>query len=238
MSVDTRIIERIKKLLALAESDNESEAKLAMDRANEMLVRYNLSSSQVLSGGDMQTFTMDGEFQFAPMEDKFILTILERHFFVKCLYNRIDTGRFTSAGHRVVMQNLLLIGTPMNVEIAVYVYGYLMVNFRSLWKKYKHATDSTERSRQAYYVGLFNGINEKLAGTRQKVEQETGLVWVGDKAISDYVKKSYGKTDTKKKSKVHHDSEATEAGIKDGNGLDIRAGLKKSESQQSGKMLK
>lgn len=47
--MDTKIIDRIKKLLALAESDNESEAKLAMERANELLLRYNLSSSQVAS---------------------------------------------------------------------------------------------------------------------------------------------------------------------------------------------
>ncbi len=237
MTIDTRIIEKIKRLLALAESDNENEAKLAMEKANELLLKYNLSSSQVESSSDVQSITMDGEFQFAPMEYKFILSILEKHFFVKPVYDRTDTGRFTSAGHRIIMQNLMFIGTQVNIEIAIYVHSYLMVNFRSLWKSYKKATGANESSRQSYYVGLYNGITEKLNGTRQKVERETGLVWVGDKAIKDYIENEYGEVETKKKSKITMDAEAVCAGKADGKNLEIRTGIKESQSQRLGKLL-
>jgi hypothetical protein len=37
------LIKRIQKLLALAGSDNENEAKAAMDMANRLLLKHNIS---------------------------------------------------------------------------------------------------------------------------------------------------------------------------------------------------
>ena len=47
MILNDQIIERIQKLLSLANSDNENEAQLAASKANELLTKYNLSLQEV-----------------------------------------------------------------------------------------------------------------------------------------------------------------------------------------------
>ena len=41
--MDEKLIEKIKKLLALSESSNENEAKIAMLKAQELLAKHKLS---------------------------------------------------------------------------------------------------------------------------------------------------------------------------------------------------
>lgn len=45
--MDIKIVERIKKLLALSESSNEHEAQLAMLKAQELLVKHKLTIKEV-----------------------------------------------------------------------------------------------------------------------------------------------------------------------------------------------
>ena len=47
--MDNKVVERIKKLLSLASSPNEHEAKMAAEKANELLLRFNLTASEVES---------------------------------------------------------------------------------------------------------------------------------------------------------------------------------------------
>lgn len=47
MVPDKSIMEKIQKLLSLANSDNENEAKMATARANELLIKYNLNLQQI-----------------------------------------------------------------------------------------------------------------------------------------------------------------------------------------------
>jgi len=44
--MNKKILEKIQKLLSLATSDNEHEAKAAMDKANALLVKHNLSMQE------------------------------------------------------------------------------------------------------------------------------------------------------------------------------------------------
>lgn len=46
--MDTAIVDKIRKLLALSKSDNEHEAKLAMQRANELMAKYQIASVDIL----------------------------------------------------------------------------------------------------------------------------------------------------------------------------------------------
>lgn len=239
--MDNRVLDKIKKLLTLAESDNENEAKLAMERANELLIRHNLSMQDV-SRQQSTTITEESvgeEFQFKQPEDKFITAILGKFFFVEILYAIRDTGEKTAAGHKVVLQHLVVVGEKLNVEVAEFVFFYLKVNFRRLWLNYKHESGSNERARQAYYMGLYTGICDKLERKHSAVAQETGLVWVGDAAIKEYLKQYQFRKASGRKHKVYANEQASSAGEKDGRDLEILKGLKeKSAAEQSGKLLK
>lgn len=55
MKIDSKTVDKIKKLLALAKSSNENEAALAAQRASELLLRYNLTEEDFRNTVDFST---------------------------------------------------------------------------------------------------------------------------------------------------------------------------------------
>lgn len=234
--MDNKVLDKVRKLLSLAESDNENEARIAMERANELLLRHNLSMQDVESHTDIIERTTGEEFQFSKAEDKFVISLLRQFFFVRAIYSAKPTGQVNSAGQRVRMQTLSFVGLPQNTEIAVFTYFYLVTSYRRLWLEYKRANGASEKARQAYYLGLTSSIEERLTAKKKQVETETGLVWVGDQAIAKYLSKM--NLQSKGASKIYGNSQAQQAGAEAGKTLNLLQGLKsKPESTTSGKLL-
>ena len=57
--MDTKVIEKIQKLLALSESSNENEAHAAMLRAQALLAKHKLSLKEVKEAFNQITFARD-----------------------------------------------------------------------------------------------------------------------------------------------------------------------------------
>jgi hypothetical protein len=181
------ILKKVQKLLSLANSDNEHEAKLAMDRANELLVKHNLTMQQASIDLDYQEEAVDS-FKRAHPEFKFACGIVSKFFFVQPL----TSVRYVGEGrYRHKEQVLNLIGTETNVHIASYVYSYLTRNFKSLFKAYRKETGCLLRDRRDYYVGLYMGLCDQLKETRQRTEKKTGLVLVKDMGLERYMDRNY-----------------------------------------------
>ena len=163
------IYKKIEKLLSLAQSDNENEAKLAAQRANELLVRHNLKITD-LKTTDYTTEDIE-TVQRKSTETTFIDPLLGQYFFVKMIHTkeRVD---------RKIFSTVRMIGTPENIAIAMYVRSFLIRSFKECWKSYKKETGATIKSRQAFFMGLYQGLGHQLKDTKTKVEQETGLVVV------------------------------------------------------------
>lgn len=232
---NNKILEKVRKLLSLADSDNENEARLAMEKANEMILRHNLSLKDVNSASDIVERPSGKESTTSCVEDKFLLGILKKFFFVQPLFQSRWTGKFNAAGRRVMAKQILFVGLPQNVEIAAYTYHYLLRSFRKLWLAYKKETGAPAKARQAYYYGLAEGIGDRLSRKKRQVETETGLVWVGDRAIDEYLKDVKVK---KRGSRFSGNSDAEMAGQEAGKTLDILQGLKaNSEATKNGKLI-
>jgi hypothetical protein len=166
-----KLIDKIKKLLALAESGNEHEAKLAAQRATELLTKHNLNMQQVQRSNDYteeELFNQKAE----STETKFVGNLICQYFFVKLLKTRDRINKRTI---------YTVFGTPENVEIASYMYGFLVREFRQLWRNYKG------ECRQSFYIGLYGGLRDQLEEAKTKIQNETGLVVVPDKGIDRYI---------------------------------------------------
>jgi Protein of unknown function (DUF2786)/SprT-like family len=183
---ETAVLDRIRKLLALAESPNEHEAQAAMNAAQRLMLKYNIDSvSKRTSAG--YSFRQIGEPTGRTEEARRILArILTEHFFVEIIWVtvwRVFEGR--SGG---VIEAC---GTTENLEMAEYVYKYLMHTADALWVLHKrHHRITSDRDRRAYRAGVMAGFNEKLR-TEQKANQEKGLVWVGDPELHSYYRKRF-----------------------------------------------
>ena len=185
------LINRIEKLLALAESDNQYEAEAAMERAQALMRTHNLRPAQPASArhyGFLQLGTPKARI-FEPARQ--IAALLSQHFFVDCIWVSAfdwNTGRRGSV--------LEVCGTDENLAIAEYVYGFLWETAERLWQAHRERHNiRNQRDRRRFHTGVMRGFAEKLARS-QVAAQEQGLVWIQDADLMAYFRRRHPRVRT------------------------------------------
>lgn len=227
MKIDEKIVEKIEKLLSLATSSNEHEARLAAEKANEFLVKHNISMQQVTDARYQYEKDVLSEKNEMGVEDKFVVPIITEHFFAKCVKSR---------NRRLKKTTIYIMGDKTNVAIARYVYSFLLRSFRDCWLEYKRTSEASEKSKQPYYLGLQKGLFLQLEAKRKQVEESMALVVVEDPGLRKFMRLHFPRVRTSS-SKVGYDPEAEGAGLERGRTLHIRRGID-SKSSESGRYLK
>lgn len=222
--VDEKLVEKIKKLLALGNSTNEYEAKLAAEKASELLTKHNLSMQQVMEDKTYEQRTLDEKTNRIRREDKWIMPLVADFFFVKMLI------RSVSSRDKRRINQYVLIGQPVNTAVAAYIFEFLILQYRQLWVDYKKQYNKTEKSREAYYHGLTHGIKMQLELQVKKTEAEAGLMVIrDDPALQKYIKNQFQNlTTNKSQASLYQDQHAAGAGIEAGKSLNLRRGLTES----------
>lgn len=215
------IIARIQKLLALANSDNEYEAKQATNRANELLIKHNLKLQEVtdrnFSYVDRDAITVGTVIQGY---QKMIAGLLDGFFFVKILVGS-SFSHYDAMGRERLTRKITLIGTEVNTEIATYIFSYLNESYPRLWSDFRKKNKLGGRYRTSYYVGLTAGISEMLEKTKWRVEHETGLVVVGDPELQKFAdSRAQGAYNGREESPINQAVAA--AGFRDGVNIKLR----------------
>ena len=225
--LNEKVIDRIKKLLSLATSDNEHEARMAAEKANEILLRHNISMSQVeASDDDFENAILEQRSRLS-VEAKFIQTIVSRFFFVKIVQTRINKKL-----------TLHILGDLTNVQIGTYTYQFLQRKFKELWLEYKRQTNCGCSAKQSYYYGLYTGLVDQLDIQRAKIIKEkesnsTALVVVNNVLIK-YLKDQYPHLTERNSGHVPiNDRNAVTAGNTDGKNIRIQRGIE-SKGEQIG----
>jgi hypothetical protein len=183
---DARILERIAKLLALAESPNVHEAEAAMAAAQRLMLKHNLEhrSARHARGyafrhvGRPSGRITEGERKLA--------SLLGDHFFVEAIW--VPVYRAAEGKRASVLE---LCGTPANLEIAEYVHSYLMQTAERLWRDHQRAHGfEGNRERRTFVAGVMSGFAQKLA--REKVKHKSeGLVWVRDGDLDVFMRRRH-----------------------------------------------
>lgn len=222
---NTKILETIKKLLALAGNNpNEEEANSAIAKARELMLRHNISESQLHRSDlsdylnkDMQTSTITGS--------QYIRNILQQFFFVDIIIYAGGGGAWT------------MVGTKMNIEIAEYMFFHIRDKFNGAWRNYKHTTDNQIylHSKRDYYFGLYNGLMQKLEDEKNRLKQEEGLVWIKDPNIQKFKEEKWGGKLTRSKNAMtpsSGDGYAKGAGHEAGRNMQLNQGLGSGATKQ------
>jgi hypothetical protein len=246
MKVNNSIVEKIKKLLGLANSPNENEAKIATAKANELLIKYNLSLQEIEDHQNEYDVkdVVDAGLTIKPYQH-LITSLLQDYFFVKILIHSKFVG-FSSGKwawknpprtqYKKVIQ---LVGTPENCEIAAYIFSYLNDAYPKLWLDYYERNSYVEKTpshKQSYFLGLTHGIKAMLDATKWKVQEETGLVLKEDPKLKEFVKKnSSGFYGGSGESEV--DPQIFSDGIRDGSKVTLRKPIEADRSSGSTKLI-
>lgn len=147
--MNEKIINKIKKLAAKAESANEigniEEAAAFSAKVNEMLTQYNLDMAELGTGSEEEI----GDEKFLDMNLDYrwkvnLLTVLCEYNYCKVVYYKhFKDVRYNRHGRYTVYEkekSVSIIGRPDNVEVVRYLYSMLVSQFQTIagtaWRAY------------------------------------------------------------------------------------------------------
>lgn len=179
-----RVVEKIRKLLALAGSSNQHEAELAMRRAQELMLKHQLSDE--VARGRYVVRQLGTPRRRKSSAEGMIGGLLAKHFFVQAIWARAYMPWAGCDG-----SVLEICGTEENVAMAEYVHAFLMQTLERLWKEARTSRpELSGRDRSAFMCGVVGGFMAKLEGARTEHEG-AGLVWLGDPELERYFQLRY-----------------------------------------------
>ena len=210
-----RMLQKVRKLLALADSPNAHEAEAAMATAHALILRYNLDIRAAATPGYDRRHIGDSAAAI-PIEWKLVASILSQWFFVECIWVSVYVAR-----RNRMERQLEILGTPTNLELAHYAHDFLHAAYEALWKQTRRTVQDGKR--RDFVAGVLMGFSQKLEAER-KVQAGKGLVWVGDPRLKGYVREAHPHLRTMSGAGVRRTA-AHEAGRAAGQNLRIHQGM-------------
>lgn len=183
---EDRIVERVARLLALAESPNSHEAEAAMAAAQRLMLKHNLDAARA-AASRAHAFVHLGRATGRVLEhQRLVAMILGKHFFVEAIW--IPVYRPLEGKRASILE---ICGTNANLAIAEYVHGFLHQTAERLWSEHRLARGiASNRDRRVYLAGVMTGFADSLA--RQEVNSRSeGLVWVRDGNLARYFRQRH-----------------------------------------------
>lgn len=218
--IESAILRKIKKLMALGASSNENEAKEAMIKSQQLLLKYNIDSKYVESEEE-QVFLkriMKQKKESAKM--RAIAKIIET-FFVSIVYRR--AGEFTY---------LEILGSSINIEIAEYVATFLEYEMEKLWgiaQKVKSLKGMVAKN--SFFIGIARGYCHQLQVMKSEYSSAvTDALMVIEKKLVEARSAIYRRLTTGK-SNGNYCSESAAVGEQMGRRLQINPGISSSSSK-------
>lgn len=180
-----RIVARVTKLLALAGSSNEYEARAAMAQAQRLMLKHNLEVAQSLAARRYGFRHLGRPTGRVPEAERILAGLLGAHFFVECIW--VPVWRPLEGKRGMVLE---VCGTPENLALAEHVHGFLLATADRLWREWRRETGARDGERRAYQAGVMSGFRETLERQEARHRAEA-LVWVGDADLKRYHRRRY-----------------------------------------------
>jgi hypothetical protein len=215
-----KIIEKVKKCLALGESGNPFEAEQALKRAHEMCAKYgiDIASEEI----NVETEFVQASFianrkRKHPAFD-FVSMIIQKYFSCNIVYN-----------YREGQLRLIFIGNKKQVEIARHVYIFLFREFTNRWSAYKQLKNN-KGTQVSYYRGLYEGVKKTLESNEAEYNKrfhKFALIQIDQKQKRDEYQKKV--IQNLKQTPVRfdvHDIDAYHDGVEQGTNIQLRKALR------------
>jgi len=229
---------KVEKLLALAGSDNEHEAALAMSKANELLARHNLAPS---AARRHRYADIHRKRKRIEAWQRSICRILRDFFYVKT----VVADQYDPLADDV-FKVIEIFGLAENVEVAEYCYYFLEERLETLWRANRHRFRGGLREKNSFTLGVLSGVYEKLRDEerrRTKASRRPGatggettsaLALAGDPGLDEFIALRHPRLRTVKRrgAAIHRDT--YEHGRGEGRKISLRKGV---TTRKGGRLL-
>lgn len=235
-----RIFEKVEKLLSLAQSANEHEAALAMEKVNEILEKHNLKRiDKNASNQNYSYIIIEFKKQKISAIQSLIASILIEHFFVKVVFSQQYEALLNT--HLKTME---IIGANENVKMAEYVYFFLTTQADLLWRARNRHDLKDSRFKRSYQIGLLHGFRQKLieakearltaVPTESKENYTRALVQITDDPyMNEYINLRFPRLRTRNSSSGRIFGDAFSHGKSDGKSIVLNKGVTNSHKGET-----
>lgn len=244
------LITKLEKLLDVS-GRSEEEAQLFLNKANELMIKYNLSLEDVLGTDRMFLKRQVGEsYERFPTYLFWLGNMINSYYGVRYIksfskVHKMHLGKSYSKENVNSVKNydylyhIELYGEADKLDLAEYVYETILNKAEELYEDYKNDPNRVKGyrklSKKAFFVGLFEGFESKLKLSQKKVvddlEESSGeLIRLDDPILDEYYNKAYSRARSGHVS--GSSASGYEAGYKEGSNLSIRNGVKSSSSDR------
>lgn len=249
MNDESVILKRIKKLLALSQhNQNEAEAASAAEKAQELLIRYNLSMESVdnttldkVEKVEQQRHKLNSDGELNTARWKVLLAF------------SVATGNLCTAIHsgRRGSTTVTWVGKPSNIEVARYMFDTLVQDLEQIadnkWKQIltlrKLQEDNPEFKlfsdpelkyihgkswKKSFFLGAYRAIHLRLNSGMSNLKADpniNALIVVNDKDLSEYVKTQWPRLGTYGYGGTDYDRSGYNSGYATGKDISFRKGL-------------
>ena len=218
-SPEDKIMVRVKKLMALAQSQNQHEAEAAMAKAHEFIAKYNID---LLAQDEERHFV--SVFVGNPAlrhfrEDYHLASLLLDFYFVFGIWVPAYVLEKGKMG-RVLEIN----GSSQNIRIASYVHDFVQHFIDSRWNKYKRDKGLNRYRKTDFAVGIIQGFRSKLSSQtveKKRLKCKFGLIKAQDFLLEKYIDHKYPRTTSLKCKALRGNIDVVEDGINLGKELVI-----------------
>ncbi|MGM0427974.1 MAG: SprT-like domain-containing protein [Thermodesulfobacteriota bacterium] len=237
------MLEKVRKLLSLACSHNEHEALLAMEKAHQLIEKYNIERIEQDQAARFVYAIINHRRKRVENYQRMVCRILQAHFFVDViysyLYHPLDCRTY---------RTIELLGTVENVRIAEYVYYFLLNQMEVLWKRHKRKSAARSvGNKRSYRLGVLKGFQDKLdqqawEHKRQYAPETAGpdtlsaLICAKDKRLQAFRDMRFPRLSHYRTQRTRLHYGTYQAGMSDGRRIRIHKGIKYTDGNR-GKLL-
>ena len=245
---EEKLLRRAEKLLALATSQNEHEALLAMERVRELYERHNLERLRARRGATFVYAQLSRGKKRIDVAESLIASVLVEHFMVQVIFG--DTFDAPTATRVRVLE---VFGADENVRMAEYVYAFLYRTAHELWADYKERTRKGAGAKRSYLVGVLTGFRDKLRAQSEarpsdpgdsqegtqvplSADQRKALITVARAELDAFVQKRYPRLTTRSSKRGLSDGSSYAAGRDAGRRINLQRPID-GPARQRGRLL-
>ena len=230
---DEKLLSRVEKLLALAQSTNENEALLAMQKVREIYAKHEIGRLREHKSSEMDHLIISRGRKKMERHESKVFSILNDHFFVKIVYTTLY-----SAKDQTKYKAVELLGTRANLLMAEYVYFFLMQQCESLWRRHRKTTGCSGRLRASFMLGVLHGFDDKLSAVPVQeiiasnfnisAKESKALIAVSRDEIKQYMEERYPRLGSRSAGRARVDSGTFSAGTAAGRTITLSKGVASS----------
>ena len=224
---EDRIMIRVKKLMALAQSNNQNEAEAAMAKAHEFIRKHNID---LLDRNENRHFIsiFIGKPALRHFQEYYDLSfLLQEFYFVYGIWMPayvLEKGKMGRV--------LEISGTIQNVKIASYVHDFVQRFIDSQWREYNKNSMLNRYRKTDFAMGIIRGFHSKLEKQDNKVKDKFALIKIEDPLLKEYTAYRYPRVTSISGSPIRRDRNILKDGIDIGKDLVISKGISKKGSKK------